>query len=105
MAEGAYPDRDGRRRTTDQQHQQLYPHADELLGAEVAPADMLSNTKIAFVGSGSMAEAMIAGLVGQQLVEPGCVRASGPRAARGEALHQKYGIETTTANREAVEGA
>lgn len=66
---------------------------------------MLSNTKIAFVGSGSMAEAMIAGLVGQKLIEPGSVQASGPRAARGEALRQKYGIATTTANREAVDGA
>ena len=66
---------------------------------------MLSNTKIAFVGSGSMAEAMIAGLVGQRLVEPGAVSAAGPRAARGEALHGKYGIAVTTGNREAVEGA
>ena len=66
---------------------------------------MLSDTKIAFVGSGSMAEAMIAGLVGQKLVAPGCVRAAGPRKERGDALHQKYGIMTTTANREAVDGA
>jgi len=67
--------------------------------------DMLSDTKIAFVGSGSMAEAMIAGLVGQKLVAPGNVQAAGPRKERGDALHQKYGIATTTANREAVDGA
>ena len=66
---------------------------------------MLSNTRIAFVGSGSMAEAMIAGLIGQKLIEPANISASGPRAARGEALHQKYGIAATSDNRSAIDGA
>jgi pyrroline-5-carboxylate reductase len=66
---------------------------------------MLSNTKIAFVGSGSMAEAMIAGLVGQKLIDPPNISAAGPRAARGAALHQKYGVSATSDNRAAIAGA
>ncbi len=66
---------------------------------------MFSNTTIAFIGSGSMAEAMISGLIAQKLIDPQSVVASGPRAERGEALSEKYGIRVTTSNREAVEGA
>lgn len=66
---------------------------------------MFSDTTIAFVGSGSMGEAMIAGLVGQKLIDPHKITASGPRLERGEALRQKYGICVTTVNRQAVEGA
>lgn len=66
---------------------------------------MFTNTTIAFIGSGSMAEAMIAGLITQKLIDPQAIIASGPRAERGEALREKYGIRVTTNNREAVEGA
>ena len=66
---------------------------------------MLTNTSIAFVGSGSMAEAMIAGLLTQQLIAPEKIIASGPRKERGEALQKKYGICATTDNHSAVEDA
>jgi len=66
---------------------------------------MFSNTTIAFIGSGSMAEAMISGLVSQKIVDPQSIVATGPRAERGAELQSKYGIRTTTHNREAVEGA
>ncbi|MBI5876713.1 MAG: pyrroline-5-carboxylate reductase [Chloroflexi bacterium] len=66
---------------------------------------MLSNTTIAFVGAGAMAEAMIGGLIEQNVVSPGDIVASGPRAERGQALAQKYGIRVTASNREAVAGA
>ncbi|HKZ69905.1 MAG TPA: pyrroline-5-carboxylate reductase, partial [Anaerolineales bacterium] len=66
---------------------------------------MFSNTTLAFIGSGSMAEAMIAGLVSQKLIDPQSIIASGPRPDRGDALRQKYGIRTTTHNREAIDGA
>ena len=66
---------------------------------------MFSNTTIAFIGSGSMAEAMIAGLVNQKLIDPQSIVASGPRSERGEALQKKYGIRVTTHNREAIENA
>jgi pyrroline-5-carboxylate reductase len=66
---------------------------------------MFSNTKIAFIGSGSMAEAMISGLVTEKVIEPTAITASGPRPERGQVLHGKYGITVTTNNLEAVSGA
>ena len=54
--------------------------------------------KIAFIGPGVMAEAMIAGLIRQKLAKPENILASGPRVKRGELLHEKYGIQTTTDN-------
>jgi pyrroline-5-carboxylate reductase len=60
---------------------------------------------IATVGSGVMAEAMIAGLLRGELVEPGQVVASHPRQERREHLARTYGIRTVTGNVEAVEGA
>ncbi len=66
---------------------------------------MLTNTTIAFVGSGAMAEAMIAGLLNQELIEPQSIIASGPRIERGESLRKQYHVRVTTDNRVAVEGA
>ncbi len=66
---------------------------------------MLTGKTLAFIGSGNMAEAMIRGLLNQELIEPAQVIASGPRPERGEELHQRYGIRTTTQNREAAEQA
>ena len=51
----------------------------------------LSNATIATVGSGVMAEAMIAGLLRDGLVAPDRVIASHPRAERREALEREYG--------------
>ncbi len=66
---------------------------------------MLTGKTLAFIGSGNMAEAMIRGLLNQELIEPAQVIASGPRPERGEELRQRYGIRTTTQNREAAEQA
>jgi len=65
----------------------------------------LSGSTIATVGSGVMAEAMIAGILRGNLVEPDQVVASHPRAERREQLAREYGIQTVTSNVEAVEGA
>ncbi len=65
----------------------------------------LSKATIATVGSGVMAEAMIAGLLRGALVEPGRVIASHPRAERREALEREYGIRTAADNLEAVRDA
>ena len=65
----------------------------------------LSGSRIATVGSGVMAEAMIAGILRGQLVEPSQVVASHPRAERREQLAREYGIRTVTSNVEAVDGA
>jgi pyrroline-5-carboxylate reductase len=66
---------------------------------------MLNGKIIAFVGSGIMAEAMIKGLLRQNLVTPEQVVASGPRAERGQELFDRYGVQTTTDNVEAASGA
>jgi pyrroline-5-carboxylate reductase len=65
----------------------------------------LTKRTIATVGSGVMAEAMIAGLLRGALVEPGQVVASHPRAERRDELARLYGIRVTSSNREAVDGA
>jgi pyrroline-5-carboxylate reductase len=61
--------------------------------------------KITFIGPGVMAEAMIAGLIRQKLAKPENILASGPRENRGQKLHEKYGIQTTTDNAEAASNA
>ena len=58
--------------------------------------------KIAFIGPGVMAEAMIAGLLRQKLSKPESLTAAGPRPERGNELTAKYGIRTTTDNAVAV---
>jgi pyrroline-5-carboxylate reductase len=58
--------------------------------------------KIAFIGSGEMAEAMIAGFLRQKLARPENLRASGPRSERGVQLKEEYGIQPFTDNNAAV---
>jgi pyrroline-5-carboxylate reductase len=65
----------------------------------------LSKATIATVGSGVMAEAMIAGILRGKLVEPGQVVASHPRQERREHLEREFGIRTVAGNAEAVKGA
>ena len=65
----------------------------------------LAQRRIATVGSGVMAEAMIAGLLRGSLVDPDQVVASHPRPERREQLAREYGIRVVGSNQEAVEGA
>ena len=65
----------------------------------------LSGLRIATVGSGVMAEAMIAGLLRGSLVGPEQLVASHPRAERRQQLSATYGIATVDANSAAVAGA
>jgi pyrroline-5-carboxylate reductase len=65
----------------------------------------LDSKTIATVGSGVMAEAMIAGLLRGRLVEPSRVVASHLRAERREHLASEYGIRVVTTNIEAIDGA
>ncbi len=58
--------------------------------------------RIAFVGSGAMAEAMIAGLLRKSLARPEELLASGPRRERGEELRQKYAVRPFTDNSRAA---
>jgi pyrroline-5-carboxylate reductase len=66
---------------------------------------MLDNKTMAFIGGGIMAEAMIKGLLRQQLVEAEQIIASGPRPERGRELFDRYAVRTTTDNVEAAQGA
>ena len=62
----------------------------------------LSKTRMAFLGCGVMAEALIAGLLRKQLVSADQIVGSHPRAARREELHEKYGIQMFEHNRDAT---
>jgi pyrroline-5-carboxylate reductase len=62
----------------------------------------LSNARLAFIGCGVMAEAIIAGLLRRKLVSADQIIGSHPRQARREELHVKYGIEMFEQNREAA---
>ena len=62
----------------------------------------LAGRTIATVGSGVMAEAMIAGLLRGRLVEPGQIVASHPRPDRRDALTVTHGVRTVDTNAAAV---
>jgi pyrroline-5-carboxylate reductase len=64
---------------------------------------MLKDLTLSFIGSGMMAQAIIIGLLNQQLVEPEQIIAAGPRSERGEKLAARYGVRWTTDNEEAAE--
>ena len=66
---------------------------------------MKNDTKIAFIGPGVMAEAMIAGLISQNVISPASIFASGPSTARVDELGERHAIKTGTDNAEAVEDA
>jgi pyrroline-5-carboxylate reductase len=59
---------------------------------------MFQNKKIAFIGSGVMAEAMIAGLLRQASAPLASLIAAEPRPERVEELRARYGVETTADN-------
>jgi pyrroline-5-carboxylate reductase len=61
--------------------------------------------RIAFIGPGVMAEAMLAGLLRQGLAKPENIIAAGPREERGAELTKKYGIKTTIDNSAAASHA
>ena len=65
----------------------------------------LAQRTIATVGSGVMAEAIIAGLLRGRLVDPAQVIASHPRAERRDQLAATHGIRTAGANLDAIAGA
>lgn len=62
-------------------------------------------TRIAFVGSGVMAEVMIRGLLTHELASPGRVWAAGPRPERAEQLSREHGIHGTTDTLQAISEA
>jgi len=63
------------------------------------------NKKIAFIGSGVMAEAMIKGLLTKKLLTANQIIAADPREDRGAELVKQYGLHFTADNNEATEQA
>jgi pyrroline-5-carboxylate reductase len=61
--------------------------------------------RIAFVGSGAMGEAMIKGMLAQDVVTAAQIVAGDPVAARRDAMVRTFGVEVTGDNSVAVAGA
>jgi len=66
---------------------------------------MLKNSKIAFVGSGVMGEAMIQGLLNKGIAEKQNIIAADVHEERLHTIREKFGIGATLNNGEAVSGA
>lgn len=66
---------------------------------------MLRDTTLSFIGCGVMAEAMIKGILNQNLIEPERITASEPRLERAQEVHGRYAIRTTRDNKAAVRDA
>jgi pyrroline-5-carboxylate reductase len=62
----------------------------------------LENTTVAFIGSGVMGEAMIKGLIDQELLKGDQIIACDPRRERGHELVARYGVNFTADNAEAA---
>ncbi|WP_216829538.1 pyrroline-5-carboxylate reductase [Alkalihalobacterium elongatum] len=67
---------------------------------------MLRDKKVTFVGAGSMAEAIFAGLINKELLKPEQIIATNRKDVdRLESLKNTYGIQTTTNKEEALSKA
>ncbi len=62
----------------------------------------LDYTSLSFIGCGVMAEAIIAGLLRRELVAPGQIVGSHPRAVRRDELQTRHGIRVVESNAEAA---
>lgn len=65
----------------------------------------LRDQHLAFLGGGTMAEAMIRGLLEHGLVAAANVRVTGPRGERRAELERLFGVRALAANRDAAVGA
>ncbi len=64
---------------------------------------MLHDKTLTFIGTGTMAEAMIKGILAQDLIEPERIMGSDPRVERGQQLGAQYGIQVTADNSKAAD--
>ena len=65
----------------------------------------LSGKRLAFIGGGTMAEAMVRGLLDKHLVPPSHVLVTGPRRERRAELAKTYGVKALASNLEAAKEA
>ena len=66
---------------------------------------MIRDLRIAVIGAGVMGEAMIGGLLKQELVAPEQITATEPRAGRRAEIAERYGVRVTEDNIEAAHWA
>jgi len=66
---------------------------------------MMNSQTLSIIGPGVMAEAIIAGLIRNQVLPAQKIIAAGPRPERGSELIEHYGIRFSTDNTEAVSNA
>ena len=64
---------------------------------------MFTDKNVAFIGSGIMGEAMIRGLLTQNIVKPDQIYAADPLPSRLDDLRERYGIHVTSSNSDAAE--
>ena len=64
---------------------------------------MFKDKNVAFIGCGVMGEAMMRGLIRQEIVTPDHIYAADPLPARLEDLRERYGVHITSSNAEAAE--
>ena len=76
--------------------------ADTELGKRSDERNPLEGARLAFIGCGVMAEAIMAGLLLKQLVTAEQIVGSHPRTARREELYTKYATRMFESNREAA---
>jgi pyrroline-5-carboxylate reductase len=67
--------------------------------------EMLKKKTIGFIGAGNMAETLFSSLINADLAQPQQIRCADVRQDHLEGLSEKFGITTTTDNREVVQGA
>ena len=60
---------------------------------------------IAFIGGGAMAKAIIKGIIGGGLIAPDMITVGEPTEAHARSLHEAFGVNVTTDNKEAVKDA
>ena len=65
----------------------------------------LTGKRLAFIGGGTMAEAMVRGLLDRHLVPPSHVLVTGPRRERRAELTKTYGVKALASNAEAAADA
>ena len=63
---------------------------------------MIQNRRIAFLGAGNMAEALVAGILQSKLFEPDCVLATDISSSRLEVVKDRYQIQVGSENLDAV---
>lgn len=76
--------------------------ADTEVTIDTEESNPLEGARLAFIGCGVMAEAIMAGLLRKQLVTAEQIVGSHPRTARREELYTKYATRMFESNREAV---